>query len=340
MPTNEPKVPPVVHAVPTNSAPKSPFWRAVARGLGVVLPPLLTIVIFLWIGGTVEHYVLDPVTTLAERIVRFAVADIRREDAIPLSERGKQNPTIDGVVYHRLESGEYVPMAVYDLVKLHPSEDGIPRTASQVYRTYIRLLYLRPYGVIPAFLLVFTLVLYLLGKFMAAGIGRFVGSLIEGAIGRLPVVRNVYSAVKQVSGFLLNEREMHVSRVVAVEYPRKGIWQIGFVTGEGLGDIEAMAGEQCLSVLICTSPMPMTGFTVVVRRSDCLDLNISLDQAIQFIVSCGVVVPQPGPQQAGEAAPPSRLETDSLPVPGVSEAKPIPFAGTPARGEKITPATL
>jgi uncharacterized membrane protein len=143
-------------------------------------------------------------------------------------------------------------------------------------------------------------------------------ALFEGAIRRVPLVRNVYSAVKQVSGFLLNDREMQVSRVVAVEYPRKGIWQLGLVTGEAISDIEAMVGEQCLSVLICTSPMPMAGFTITVRRSECLDLNLTLDQAVQFIVSCGVVVPRPPDRGAAGPASPAveaAVAADSPPIP-------------------------
>jgi uncharacterized membrane protein len=340
VPTNEPLPISEVSVVTTGLARKSPFWRAVSHGLGVLLPPLLTIVIFLWMGSTIENYALEPVISLAERIVRFAIADIRREEAIPPAERGKQNPVVDGIAYHRLENGEYVPQAVYDLVKFHPGEEGIPRTASQVYRIYIRSAYLHPYAVIPAFVLIFTLLLYLLGKFMAAGIGRFFVSLIEGAIERVPVVRNVYSSVKQVSGFLLNERPLQVSRVVAVEYPRKGIWQIGFVTGEGLGDIEAMVGEQCLSVLVCTSPMPMTGFTVIVRRSECLDLHMTLDQAIQFIVSCGVVIPRPVTQQAVPPGASPQLEPQIRPAAGLPQASPVPPVGSPLRGDKINPATL
>jgi len=293
----------------------SPFRGAVLRGLGVVLPPLLTIVIFLWIGGTVQSYVLEPVTALAQRLVLLAVADILPEEDLPWSERGKTNPVVDGTTYQRLEDGEYVPKAVYDIVKYHPGDEGLPKTPSQVYRIYIRLTYLRPYVVIPAFILFFALLLYLLGKFMAAGIGRFFMSLFEGAIRRVPLVRNVYSSVKQVSGFVLNDREMQVSRVVAVEYPRKGIWQLGLVTGPGLPDIEAMIGEQCLAVLVCTSPMPMAGFTITVRRSECLDLNISLDQAIQFIVSCGVVGPRAMAHIVAEPAtlPPKIISGDIAP---------------------------
>lgn len=300
----------------------SPFRGAVLRGLGVVLPPLLTIVIFLWIAGTVQNYVLKPVTELGQRLVRMAIADIPQEDAFPWSERGKLNPVLEGTIYQRLDNGEYVPKAIFDLVKFHPGEEGIPKTATQVYRTYIGLTYLRSYVVVPAFILVFTLLLYLLGKFMAAGIGRFFIALFEGVIRRVPLVRNVYAAVKQVSGFVLNERSMQVSRVVAVEYPRKGIWQLGLVTGVGMSDIEALVGEECLSVLICTSPMPMAGFTVTVRRSECVDLNITLDQAIQFIVSCGVIVPRPRglPEaKSGEAVAPLPSETEKPPVKSADE---------------------
>jgi len=272
---------------------------------------LLTIVIFLWIGGTVQSYVLEPLTTLAQRLVRMGIADIPLTDAFPWSERGKVNPVLEGTTYQRLDNGEYVPKAIYDVVKYHPGEEGIPKTANQVYRTYIRLTYLRPYVVIPAFILVFMLLLYLLGKFMAAGIGRFFISLFEAVIRRVPLVRNVYAGVKQVSGFVLNERSTQVSRVVAVEYPRKGIWQLGLVTGVGMPDIEAMVGEECLSVLVCTSPMPMAGFTVTVRRSECVDLNITLDQAIQFIVSCGVIVPQPRGHSTIAPAGPAAASLDS-----------------------------
>ena len=95
----------------------------------------------------------------------------------------------------------------------------------------------------PFFLLIFTLLLYLLGKFMAAGIGRFFWNIFErGIIDRVPLVRNVYSGVKQVTDFMFNERDFEFTRVVAVEYPRKGIWSIGFVTSESF--LEAPGGGQ------------------------------------------------------------------------------------------------
>lgn len=273
----------------------TPFRLAVLRGLGVVLPPLLTIVIFLWIGGTVQQYLLEPVLGGAERLLvaTWIKADIRTDDDFPSELRGRSTQTLDGVTYQRLDNGSYVPKQILDVVREQSSEDTFPRTGLSVYRTYVRVRYLQPHVVIPFFLAVFTLALYLLGKFMGARIGRFFWGMFEGGILRLPLVRNVYSSVKQVSGFILNDRDLQVSRVVAVEYPRKGCYQIGFVMGEGMLDVEHHTGEPCVTVLICTSPMPMAGFAVNVRRSEVIDLNITLDQAIQFIVSCGVVVPRP-----------------------------------------------
>ncbi len=124
-----------------------------------------------------------------------------------------------------------------------------------------------------------------------AGVGRIVVTGFDTLIDRLPLVRNVYSAVKQVTDLVFSEQEFQFNRVVAVQYPREGIWSLGFVVGDSLLEIRAAANEPVVAVLMPTSPMPATGFIITVRKSEILDLNISLDEAIQFIVSCGVVAP-------------------------------------------------
>jgi uncharacterized membrane protein len=129
----------------------------------------------------------------------------------------------------------------------------------------------------------------LLGKFIAIGVGGYFAHLIESVIRRLPVVRNVYSAAKQISDFLFSEREFKFTRIVAVEHPRKGIWSVGFVTGEGLPEVRQSVDEPLVTVLIPYSPLPITGCTIIVRKSECIDLDITFDQACEYIVSCGVV---------------------------------------------------
>jgi uncharacterized membrane protein len=194
----------------------------------------------------------------------------------------------------------------------------VPQTSHGIYRRFVELKYLKAYYIIPFLLSIFMLLIYLLGKFMAAGIGRFFWNLLEQAILRLPLVRNVYSGVKQVSDFMFNERDFEFTRVVAVEYPRKGIWSIGFVTSESFLDIRAAANEPILAVYIPCSPLPLTGYTVNCLRSECVDLNMTFDQACQFMISCGVIVPphQFAAERTGGDVPAAHAASD---VNGVAE---------------------
>ena len=164
-------------------------------------------------------------------------------------------------------------------------------TGRAFYHRYVELKYLKPHVLLPVFFTFFVLLLYLLGRFLAYGIGRVVYNAMEVTISQLPLIRVVYTSVKQVTDFVFSESETEFTRVVAVEYPRRGIWSLGFVTGGSLHSVAAAASEPVLSVLVPTSPMPATGFTITVRKSETIDLDITVDQAFQFIVSCGVVVP-------------------------------------------------
>jgi len=136
------------------------------------------------------------------------------------------------------------------------------------------------------------LLIYLLGRIVTVRLGGwFVHKFESLFISSLPVVRHVYGSVKQVTDFLFSENQIEVRKVVAFEYPRKGIWSLGFVTGESLLDVSTDAGEPCVSILVPTSPMPMTGYTMSVPKSETIDLDLTVDQAFQYIVSCGVLVP-------------------------------------------------
>ena len=272
-----------------------PFRRAVLHGLAILLPPLLTIVIFLWVGNTVNSYLLEPLERGARWVLVEKVADIRGADAVPADEIVRGVATIDGEKYRLTADGSnLVPASVYTYVRDHLGKDPMPTTGKGIYTRYVNQRWLPREIVVPVFLCLFILVLYLLGKFLAAGVGRFFWSQLERLIHRVPLVRNVYASVKQITDFMFTEPDTQYTRVVAVEYPRKGIWTVSFVTGDSLHEIRTAAGEPAVSVLIPTSPMPFTGFTVNVRKSEVVELDVTVDQALQFIVSCGVVVP---PQQ-------------------------------------------
>jgi uncharacterized membrane protein len=287
-----------------------PIRAAVVRGLTVVVPPLLTIVIFLWIAGTINSYVLEPLTGVARDTIVWSIADIRSKRELPPGE---------GNLYVEVNNGKtkYIPRAVYDYVRDHKRVESMPASATEIYRRYVELRFLQPYQVVPYFLCGFILVLYLLGKFMAGAAGRLLFGTIERGINRVPLVRNVYSSVKQVSDFIFANRQIQYSRVVAVEWPRKGIWSLALVTGSSLKEVKDKAGEEVLSVLVPTSPMPMTGFTVTVKKSETVDLDITIDEALQFIVSCGVVAPG---ARLEEALPVAERHAELMATADASEA--------------------
>jgi len=283
-----------------------PFRRAVLRGLAVILPPLLTIVIFVWVGSTINTYVMQPVKDGARWVLIHYYDDgVAHFPDLPPDQNAAEK---NGIAYRRLPSkqngsagGQWVPAAIYDVVAKPKNlgEDSMPTSRNAVFAMYVDLTWLTPQKVIPVFTCIFILTMYLLGKFLAAGIGRLAWIGFEKGIERLPLIRNVYGSVKQVTDFVFSESTVEYTRVIAVEYPRKGIWSLGMVTGESMLDIASVANEPVLSVLIPTSPAPFTGFTVTIKKSEAVDLNLTIDQAFQFIVSCGVVI---APQQVSQIA--------------------------------------
>ncbi len=272
---------------PTKESPAErshPFRSAVLRGMGALAPPLLTVLIFLWIINTTRVYFLEPVTYYVREALVLMLADVRDDATV------KQGQA-EGEVYQQLDNGTYVPKHVYRRVKDSLDGQPMPQTGRDIYRQYIDLTWLRPWISVPFFLAVFVLLLYLLGKFMAAGLGAVFVNLFDQGMRRLPFVRSVYTSVKQVSDLFFTRPEIEFSRIVAVEFPRKGTWTIGFVTGEGILQVHKATGEPLVTVLVPYSPIPHTGQVIVVKKSECIDLNMTIDQAFQFIFSCGVVVP-------------------------------------------------
>ena len=133
--------------------------------------------------------------------------------------------------------------------------------------------------------------IYILGRFFASFIGRGIWRIVEKTFFRFPVVKQVYPYVKQVTDFVLSERRMEFSRVVAVEYPRKGVWSLGLVTGPGMRTLYRNLSSDLLTVFIPSSPTPFTGYTITVRREEVLDMPISIDEAFRFTISGGVIMP-------------------------------------------------
>lgn len=137
------------------------------------------------------------------------------------------------------------------------------------------------------------LLVLVVGALLASVVGRALWRLIETFIMNTPILRRVYPYVKQVTDFVLTQEETQkmFSRVVAVEYPRKGIWSIGFVTGSGLTKITQSVQKEFLTILIPNSPTPVTGYVIVVPKEQTVALDMTIEEAFRFAVSAGVIVP-------------------------------------------------
>ena len=137
------------------------------------------------------------------------------------------------------------------------------------------------------------------GAMAASFIGRRVIRGAEQLLLKVPFIKVIYPYVKQVTDFILSEKKVAFRKVVAVPYPRKGLYSLGFVTGQGWRSIREATGEDMVQVFIPSSPTPVTGYVVFVRREEIIELPITVDQALRFSISAGVIVP---PRELVEAA--------------------------------------
>ncbi len=140
-------------------------------------------------------------------------------------------------------------------------------------------------------------VLLALGSLLLVGAvaSNFVGKKLVGwwdnLLHRIPIVRSIYSGVKQVSDTLFSESGNAFRKAVLIQWPREGAWTIAFVTGVPGGDAANYLQGDYLSVYVPTTPNPTGGYFIMLKASDCIELQMSVDEALKYIVSMGVVVP-------------------------------------------------
>jgi uncharacterized membrane protein len=145
---------------------------------------------------------------------------------------------------------------------------------------------------IPGLGLVLTLAILLLVGF---AVSNFIGKKLvmwgDALVARIPVVRSIYSSVKQVSDTLFSPSGNAFRKAVLVQWPRPGVWTIAFVTGAPGGEVSAYLNGEYLSVYVPTTPNPTGGYFVILPKSDCVELKMTVDEALKYVISMGVVVP-------------------------------------------------
>lgn len=137
----------------------------------------------------------------------------------------------------------------------------------------------------------------LTGMLVRNWLGKKLVALSDKIIGKIPLVRTIYLGIKQILETIFNSKGKAFRKVLLVEYPRKGLWSIAFQTGEGSDDINrcitGSSNEEVVSLFIPTTPNPTSGFLMLAPKKDVIELNISVDQALKFVISLGVVQPSP-----------------------------------------------
>jgi uncharacterized membrane protein len=132
--------------------------------------------------------------------------------------------------------------------------------------------------------------------------GRSMVRLWEGLLARIPFVRAIYSASKQLAETLFSGQGKSFRKVVMVRYPHAGTWALAFLTGDGLAEASARSGKDLVNVFVPTTPNPTSGFFIMVPREDMIELEMPVDTGIKLILSAGAVVPADNASRPGAPA--------------------------------------
>jgi uncharacterized membrane protein len=145
---------------------------------------------------------------------------------------------------------------------------------------------------IPGFgLVVAVIVLILIGALTAGYLGRLLLRLSDRLMTRMPFIRGIYGATKQIFETVLAKQSNTFREVVLVEFPRKDMWTIAFITGKTEGEIAEVAGDDPVSIYVPTTPNPTSGYLVFVPRRDVVLLSMTVEEGIKFVISGGIVAP-------------------------------------------------
>jgi uncharacterized membrane protein len=267
------------------------------RGLITLLPIVFTVFILVVAFRFVDQYVTGPVNSVIywalERNAvgwqglefmgldpyedRFVAETLPRrlEDRLRANDVTSENPRYAVILEEWRTENEHL---FRDLETLAVDPDKLHAAVALRVPPVV--------GLVVSILLVLSL-----GSLTGGIIGRTILSRGDKAMHRIPIVRSIYPYTKQLTDFFLSERKFEFETVVAVEYPRKGLHSIGFVTSGALRTLREHTNQNLVSVFIPSSPMPMTGYTIFVPAEDLVPLPFTVDEALRTVVSGGVLIP-------------------------------------------------
>lgn len=253
----------------------SDFKRFFTRGLAILLPTVVTLWLLWQAFGFVYNTVAQPINRATRITVIWVVPKVMAEESLP----------------------EWFRVTEAEIAEARANRSEIRENASDAsVRLVLRREYLRkfwsehPYLNLTG-LIIAIMLIYLAGVLLGNIVGRSIYARLERFITRLPGFKQVYPHVKQVVDLIMGDKKMAFSKVVVVEYPKAGIWTVGFLTGKSLRQIDEFAGDEVVSVFIPTSPTPFTGFTINLPRTKVMELSMTVEEALRFVITAGVLAP-------------------------------------------------
>ena len=253
------------------------FKQFFGRGLAIVLPSVLT----LWILFYLVVFLYNNVGRPINRGVRAALVEV-----IPRVVSDENLPA-----YFRVSDSEVADFRARTDIR-GAREMTADRIEVVLRREKFKEIWNQYFILEATGLFIAIVLIYFAGLLLGGFFGRRLYARVERLFSRMPGFKQVYPHVKQVTELVLGDRPIAFNRVVIVEYPRKGIWTVGLVTGDSMRTIRDRAGTDIISVFIPSTPTPFTGFTITVRRDEAIDLPIQVDEAVRFFITGGVLVPE------------------------------------------------
>ncbi len=299
------------------------FRKFFVRGLAVLLPSIVT----LWLLWQAFTFLFANVAEPINRGIRVAVVEITPRVAPESIQPGWMVISDEDIQSFRDSTDNLLLREASDETV---SQELRRQKLREVWKDW-------SFGILDLTgLIVAIVLLYLAGRLLGSFVGRWFYARLESLLRAIPGFKQVYPHVKQVVDLIMGDSKMAFSRVVLVEYPRKGIWTVGLVTSSSLKPIADQARSEVLCVFIPTSPTPFTGFTINVPAAECVDVDMTIDQALRFVITAGVLVPEKHQMPAASGVPQLHVpngepegETDAQGL----ETPPEGSAGDPDGGE-------
>ena len=263
----------------------SDFKRFFARGLAILLPTAVTLWLLWQAFGFVYNTVAQPINRATRITVIWVVPKVTSEESLP----------------------DWFQVSETEIAEARANRPEIRESMNDAaVRLTLRREYLQkfwrehPYLNLTG-LFIAIMLIYLAGVLLGNIVGKTVYARVERLITRIPGFKQVYPHVKQVVDMIMGEKKMAFSKVVIVEYPRPGIWTVGFLTGNSIREIDKIAGDKVVSVFIPTSPTPFTGFTINLPKDKVFELSMTIEEALRFVITAGVLAPGDMPSEKDPA---------------------------------------